>query len=58
MKLIVDVSNAKVVDGKLVIDCDVKKEFGFTIKSNDGSREDDGWLRITKNNTLNVIRIK
>lgn len=58
MKLIVDVSNAKIQDGKLVIDCEDKKEFGFTIKSNDGNLEDTGWIRVTKNNTLNIIRIK
>lgn len=58
MKLVIDANNVEIVDGKLIIDCDNKKEFGFTIKANDGSLEDTGWIKVTKNNTLNIIRIK
>jgi len=63
MQIIINADNAEIRDGKIIISYDGSKtlpfDMGFRIKTNDGSTlMDDGWIRVTKNHTLNLQRIK
>lgn len=63
MQIIINADQVEVKEGKVIINYDGSRvlpfDMAFRVQSNDGSKlMDDGWLRVTKNHTLNFQRIK
>jgi len=63
MQIIINADQVELKDGKVIISYDGSRtlpfDMAFKVQSSDGSKlMDDGWIRVTRNHTLNIQRIK